>query len=196
MARDIERRLLDEFGDGVRGAAALAATNVAVTGLRRVRDDPEGDELALLGELRADGRGLLEGSHVAHHVVRGRHQKHGLGIGLLRLHGGYGHRRCRVLADGLEQYPGRRHGQRADLLRHREPMRLVAHDDGGAGALDARQPHRRLLQHGLLPGERQQLLGIHFSGQRPKPGPGAPGKNHRSQTHGTFTPGCSPRPIA
>ncbi len=52
---------------------------------------------------------------------------------------------------------------------------------GGVAPVDAGQPRGRVLQHGLLAGERQQLLRIHFARQRPEPGAGAARQNHRNR---------------
>ena len=58
--------------------------------------------------------------------------------------------------------------QGPQLLGHREAVRLVAHHDGVVRALDAREACRRLLQHGLPPGEGKQLLRIQLPRQRPQ----------------------------
>ena len=160
-----------------------------------MRDDAERHQFALERELRGHGRGLLENPRIAHHVVRGSDQQHRVGIVLLRLQGGERHRGRGVAADGLEEDGGRAHRQRADLLGHREPVRLIAHDHRVAGALDSRKPEGGLLQHGLLAGQRQELLGVHLAGQGPKAGAGAPGENDGSQFHRAH-PGRLPRPIA
>ncbi len=132
-----------------------------------MRDDAEGHELAVGREPGREGRGLLKRVDVPHHVIGGRHHQNRLGIDRQRLKGGQRDRRGGVAANRLEQNRARVQPQGPQLLGHREAVRLVAHDDGVARALDAGEAHGRFLQHGLPAGEGQQLFRVQLPRQRP-----------------------------
>ena len=145
-------------------APARLRGNVSVAGFRCVGHDAEGHEFAFGGQRSRDRRRLLEGPRIAHDMIGGRHEQNRLRIDLQRLQRGQRHRRCGVSARGLEQYRARLVSHRANLFRHREAMRLIAHDDRIARTLDGGEARHRVLQHGVLARQRQQLFRIHFSG--------------------------------
>ncbi|GAC1671336.1 MAG: hypothetical protein NVS9B2_18050 [Steroidobacteraceae bacterium] len=165
----------------VGGPLTFAAADVTVTGLGRVRHDAECHELAVLRQACGDFGRRLKDARIADHVVRRRHHQSGLRIDLE----GPERRECDcrrgITAGRFEQNRRCLEPQSADLLGHREAVRFVAHHDGRLRAGYARQPGRRVLQHGVLARERQQLLGIHFSRQRPEPRAGAARQDHRNQ---------------
>ncbi len=79
-------RLLDESLDRMRAAFPdrLAREDVAVAGLRLVRLDAEGDDLARFGGLAAGKARGAELRHVEDDVVGGERQNHGIRVALAR----------------------------------------------------------------------------------------------------------------
>src|SRR2546430_17046041 len=66
------------------------------------------------------------------------------------------------------------------LLCDQEAMRLVAHDHG-RGRPKPLETQHGLLQQGVGPGQRQQLLGIELTRQRPRSEERRVGKEGRSR---------------
>ena len=62
-----------------------------------------------------------------------------------------------VAPEGLKQDGGRLDIKLPQLLGREKPVRVVAHEKRGRG-IEALEAHGRLLQHGLLGRERQELL--------------------------------------
>jgi hypothetical protein len=137
---------------------------IAVPGLRRAGDDAKGDQLALLCRWQRDPYGLLEGRNVADDMVRGQDQQDGVRIGTsaANLQGREGRERYRrrgITSERLQDECARLDIDLPQLLRHQEPVRLIANDDGGRRR-HSLEAQRRLLQHGALAGQGEQLLGI------------------------------------
>ena len=197
LLRDVQGRLLDELCDRVGGPCALASPDVAIAGFRRVRDDPEGHELAVARKARGNPGRLLKPVRIANHVIGRRDDERGVRIDPHGLQCRQRDRRRGITADGLEQNGARMDCHRAQLLGDREAMRFVADHDRLARSRDARQAKRRLLQHGALAGERQELLRIHFARQRPEPRARAARQDYRYQRgHDLPIWMRLPRPIA
>ena len=179
--RPLQGRLFDELRHRIGRACALAAADIAVAGLRRVRHVPKVTSLPSSSQCRGGfGRGL-EHARITDHVIGRHHQGCGIRIKLLRLERRERDGRRRIAAGGFKQNRRRRDPQHADLFGDREAVRLVAHDDGRLSAGDARQPRHRVLQYGQFAGERQQLLGIRLARQRPELRAGAAGQNNWNQ---------------
>ncbi len=160
-----------------------------------MRDDAEGHELAGGGERGGRGRSLVKRVDISHHMIGGRHHQNRVGLEAQRLKSRQRNRRGGVAADRLEQDGARGQPCGPQLLGHREAVSLVAHDDGGAGALDAGEARSRFLQHGLPAGERQQLFRIQLPRQRPQACARAAGQDHGYQRrfHGLIQTACRGR---
>ncbi len=104
LLRHIERRLFHELRHAVGRPAGLAAADVAIAGFRRVGDDAEGHELAVLREGNRKVRRLLKFAHIANHMIRGSHDQGGLWIDLNGLERRERHGGCGIAAYRLEQY--------------------------------------------------------------------------------------------
>jgi len=107
------------------------------------------------------------------------HHQDGIGIEFPGLERRQRDRRRRVAARGFQQNARRLHVERAQLFRHREPMRFVADHDRRPGSRDRGETQGGFLQHGMPAGEREELLGVHLARQRPQPRTRASRQDHR-----------------
>src|SRR5882762_9835589 len=177
---------LHEACDAKRGALSGAALDVAVAGLSSGRDHPEGDELSRLCGAERGAHRLLEGRRVPHQVIGREYQQHR--TGRLRARGNALERRMRGECDGrrgvapagLEECGAWRDLKLTQLLRDQEAVRLVAYNHG-RGRPETLETEYRLLQEGVRPGQRQQLLGIQLARQRPQACAGSAAENDWSE---------------
>lgn len=170
--------LLDERGDRVVGAAL----DVAVAGLGARRRHAEGHEPAGARERDAFGDRTLKRARILDHVIRG-HDEHEV-VGRVRERQRRKRERGRgVAAHRFEDDGARRPAERAQLFRDEEPVFLVAHDDGRAGAVEAVDPVRRFLQHRAPAEQGQELLGVVFARQRPQARARSAGQDDRVKRH-------------
>ena len=126
-------RLLDEARHLEALAAVgdlLAAADVAVARLRRLRHDAEGGQRTLPHQGDGALDGLAEGGVVLDHVIGRQHQHDGFRVDRLQVVGRRGHRRGGVAADRFEQDAERRDADLAHLLGHHEAV-IVAADHQG-----------------------------------------------------------------
>ncbi|MNZ48029.1 hypothetical protein D3C78_657630 [compost metagenome] len=163
-------RLLDELGDAadaLRQAGVGLAADVAVAGFRALGGYAEEHHLALFGGAGGQRQGLLEGLLVAQHMV-GRKDQHQLVTAFgHQLHGGDGHRRRGIAAEGLQQHGLGLQADAVQLLLDDEAVILVGHQYGRLHAFEA-QALQGLLEQGLVAGEGEELLGILFARKRPE----------------------------
>ena len=119
----------------------------------------------------------MECGYVTYQVVGGEQQHDRGGVLLEQVHGGDGRRRRSVAPDGFEKYTQRGHADAAHLLCDQKTMFVVAHDQRGTRILQAGQTQHGFLQHGVLAGQGQKLLGQRGTGQGPQAGAGASGED-------------------
>src|SRR5690606_35451325 len=81
-----------------------------------------------------------------------------------------------IAAKWLEQDGCRLNADLANLLRHDEPVFLVANNERGAG-IKLLQSEQGLLQHSALAMQGQKLLRVECAGLRPQARSGSAGKN-------------------
>ncbi len=109
-------------------------------------------------------------------MVGGKQADHGVGIEV--------EQNERSQTDGGRRVAPHRLGQNLPgaearkLARDLAPQVLVGDDPETRGRSQRQQARHRLLDHGLLAIERQQLLGATLPAQRPEAGAAAAGKNH------------------
>ncbi len=161
--RAFEIRLLDELGDALNGTERLAAADVAVARFRRARHDAEGDELPSSADAAAVTVAVWNAVDVANDVIGGQHEQHRIFAlrGALFSAASAAERNRRRACCARRARSTMARGVIADLtelLRHQEAMGVVADDDGRRG-VQAFEPPGRILQHGVLAHEGQQLLG-------------------------------------
>ena len=176
----------------IDGRSTAALSEHELTRLRRADGDP----------CRA-----LERRHIPDHVVGRQDQQHRIDrVGVAadafergvrgECDGGRG-----IATERLENGRPWADMQLAHLLGHQEPVRLVAHDQRRRSG-EPLETQYRLLQQGARPGERQQLLRIQLTRQRPQARAGAAGENdwseHAVQTSQPLQAAASslPRPTA
>ena len=186
LLRALRVGFLHEACDPKPRAARGPALDVPVGALSAARDDTEGDELPGLRGAERGAHRLLEGRGVPDQVIGRQHQQYR--IGRIRARGAALKRRMRaecdrrrgVASEGLEEGGAWLDLQRSQLLRYQEAMRLVAHDHG-RGRRETLETQHGLLQQGVRPGQRQQLLGIQLARQRPQAGAGSAAQNDWSE---------------
>ena len=154
------------------------AADIAETSLWRVRRDAEGHE----GAGRRKRGGIANGGGKAIGVsddVIGRRDQH-QGFAVLRREHQRGNCRCRrgVAPDRLQHDARWRRADFAHLFGQDEAVALVAEQKRRREAR-AGEAHCRILQHGVVADQAQQLLGIIGARQRPQPCAGATTQNHR-----------------
>ena len=164
---------------------ASAGTDIAVARLGARRDDPKGDDGTVPGRLQSGGDRRVEGLAVGDDVIRRHHEEDRIAAvpcGELR-----GQRKCGsgVASDRLEDDAGTIVTRRAQLLRDHETVRAIANDDGRRDTLstcvEAVEAADGFLQHGVQAGERKELFGLVFAGERPQTGAGAAGQDDGSK---------------
>src|SRR5471030_3204104 len=167
-------RLLDEAldleaGCGRRGGAAL---DVAIAGFRRRRHDAEGGQRAVGGHHGRVCYRLVERVDILDHVVGRQHQHHGVGVDGLDEVGGGGDGGRRVAPHRFEQDTKRCNADFTQLLGDHEAVFIAADHQGLHQARPAGQALRRVLQHGHVAYDGQQLLRQDRARQRPQTGAG------------------------
>src|SRR5471032_1518789 len=167
-------RLLDEAIDlvAVRGSGGGAAADVAVAGFRRRRHDAEGGQCTVGGQHGRVFDGLVKRVDVLDHVVGRQHQHHGVGVDGLDEVGGGGDGRRRVAPHRFEQDAKRCDADFTQLLGDHEAVFIAADHQGLHQARPAGQALRRVLQHGHVAYDGQQLLRQDRARQRPQTGAG------------------------
>ena len=113
-------------------------------------------------------------------MIGGQHQQQRIVAVGGRLQSRHGHRRGGVAAERLEDHRLGGPADLAQLFGDHEAMGIVAHHQRRPHAGQPVQAQHRLLQHGLLADQRQQLLRVEFTGQRPQPGAGTAGQDNRN----------------
>ncbi|MNO96127.1 hypothetical protein D3C76_877890 [compost metagenome] len=163
---------LDEALDTLhafRQAVAGGGADVAVAGFRAHGGDAEEHHLALFRGIGGQRQGTLEGALVVEHVVGGEHQQQLVAAFGDQLHGGDGHRRRGIAAEGFEQDRLGGELQFGELILDDEAVVLVADQQGRLHAFE-RQALEGLLEQRVLAGEDEELLGELSARERPEPG--------------------------
>ncbi|MNZ56486.1 hypothetical protein D3C78_744330 [compost metagenome] len=156
----------------------LAGADVAIAGLGLGRRDAEQHHLATLGGHGGQGQGTLQGLLVVDHVVGRQHQHQVIAPLVDQLHGGHGHRRGRVAAEGFHQDALGLQFQRRELFLDDELVVLVADHDRGVHAFE-HQALEGLLEQRVLTGQGEELLGELLARQRPQTRTATTRKNYR-----------------
>ncbi len=179
--------LFDERGDSDGAFVRLAfGADVAVTGVGAIGPDAEDDDAAAGRGAHRLAQRRRECRRDADRVIGRRdHQDRVAARELARLVRGKRERRRGVAPDRLEQHARRLDADLAQLVDDREAMLLVG-DDARRAHLEAvlgqrRQALRRLLEQRALAAdaEREVLLRMQGTAERPEPGAAAAGQDHR-----------------
>ena len=112
---------------------------------------------------------------VEDHVVGRKHSDDCVGIDALQQKCCQPNRGRRVASHRLGQYLVRR--QRGKLLQNRLAQVFIADDPEVLCRSERQEALNRLLDHGLLAVERQQLLGASLAAERPEPCAASTGEN-------------------
>jgi hypothetical protein len=156
--------------------------DVSVAGGREGRRDPEGDQTVIRrGRLCAGPEAFPKLVRIPDGMIRRQNGQHGFRV--LQIQDGRGQHQAgrRVAGLGLdEQVPGRSIRQIAaeDFCQF-----LVGDGVYLAGLQEGIKPAHRLLDHGLVARDGQELFGPLPPAQRPEPGPCPPRHNHSTQVH-------------
>jgi hypothetical protein len=148
----------------------LANLDIPKPGLSPFGHDPEGHQAPLRSGVRTLGHGLGKGPAVTDEVVGRKHEQDRILVLAQGQERAQGSGRGRVPPDRLKDDGLGLHADLPQLLGHHEAVLLVADDDGRRGVPDRAQAHDRLLEHGPLTAQRQELLRVELPGQWPQPG--------------------------
>ena len=171
--------LLDKLRNPMHAVFLAARANVAVTRLRRLRNDPESHQSALACrrnglrgrpfERRVIGNDMIGGQNHENRIFVLTSNRGCRPAGLVdRKNRGERHGRGGITPAGLEQDCLCLDPDATQLLRDEETVLLVAHDNWRSALIDSRDAQYRFLDQGALPQHWQKLLGIQFSRQRPQ----------------------------
>ena len=172
--------LLDETADAVAALGQfLAAGDVAIPDFRPIGVDAERHQPILVGQHRGPSHRVAECNLILDQVIGGKNQHGRLRVIGQQVQRRNGDRRRGIARHRFQQDATMRHPDLLELLTDHETMVLAANGDR---RLHIRQRVRA--QHGLLvqrtiTDQRQELLGLVLSRQRPQPGPAAAAENDR-----------------
>ena len=173
------RRLLHEALDPaavVADPGGAGRLDVSVPGLGVGGGHPEGHEVPGRGLQHGRPHRAREPALVADDVVGREHQQDGV-LARVAAH----QRRQRRRGDGrrgvsshrLQQHGRGVHADGLELFGHHEAVGLVAHHDGRPQLVERGQTPGGGLEQGVLVHQRDELLRMELTGQRPEPGAGA-----------------------
>ncbi|MNO61273.1 hypothetical protein D3C76_519170 [compost metagenome] len=163
-------RFFHELGDPAHAfgqQCIIDRLDVAVAGFRLGRRHAEQHHLATLGCHGGQGQGALQGFLVVDDVVGGQHQHQLVTAFADQFHGGDGHGRCGIAAEGFHQNALGLQLQVGQLLVDDEAVVLVADHDGRVHPIEY-QAGEGLLEQGVFAGQGQELLGELLARQRPQ----------------------------
>ncbi len=176
--RRVRVGFFNECLDRDRSTVVGRGPDVAITGFRRRGHDAERDELTGIGRALPARDRRPECIHISNNMVRRHDQQQRIRIVRRRFERSQGNGRRRVAPLGLENNR-RAHFDAIELLGHRKTVILVADDQAAiTRVLEAAHAQRGRLQHGLLAGQRQQLLRVHRPRRRPQARAGAAGQDN------------------
>ena len=172
------------FDEAVQGEAVLpeggTAAHVAVAGFRVSRHHAKCHQTPFAGQGQRRDNRPGKGLDIPDQVVRGQHQQQCLRVTGQLAQGRQSHRRRGVAALGLEQQRAGPEVDLAQLFGHHETVLLVAdhHRRRSRQVVGARQGG---LQHGQLPHQRQELLGVKLAGDGPEAAAYTAAQQYRSE---------------
>ena len=161
--------LLDEAVDLVADAKRPARFDVAITGFRAGGLDAKRDQIVLLRQRHRLGQCVQKGIVIRDHVIRRQHHQNRIimGQGLM---GAEGNGRRGIATLWLQDNGPWGRIDCPQLLCHQKSVFLVADQDRFFGLSDSLEAQYRVLQQGSVVNQRQQLLGVQFTRQRPQAG--------------------------
>jgi hypothetical protein len=177
----LQIRFFDELGNSMHRTNRSTAADVAVAGMRGAGYDSKGRKPPLAHHFKRRQHCGLKRGNIRDDMVCGKHEEHRVGVRLGRGHCNFErcvrserNRRRRVAAEGLKENGARLDIKLPQLFGNQKAMRVVTYDKGRR-RLQTRQAQRRLLEHGVLAGQRQKLLRIQLPRQGPQARTGSPG---------------------
>ena len=177
-------RLFNEGIHGVHRACSAGMPDIAVARLGARRHYAEGDELASSRRLQASLHGIFKRRDILQHMVRRHDEQQGALAGQLQgRQRSRSHGRGRVAPHRFEDERCGRQPHLTQLFRDDEAVVFVADHHGRVHARPLGHAQRRVLQHGVLARQRQQLLRELFARKRPQARACTTGKDDGDECH-------------
>ena len=167
-----------------------AGLDVAVAGFRPSRGDAKGNQPPCCGVGRRLPHRCAEAFDIGDDVICRQDQQDRISAFTLGVQRRHRDRRRGVAPDRLQDDRPRLDADRAQLLGNHESMLLIAHHQRRDDFAQTGDSQDGVLQQGVLVRQRQKLLGIGFTRQRPQPGTAAAGQDDGNNQ------ALSPRPMA
>ena len=192
LFRLLDIGFFDEGGHGPGrlcsgGTSPVAGLDVAIGCRGGGWDHPERHQVPGLRKRGPLPKGLVEGPNVSNYVVRvHRHDDRVVTVTKVsarKIQGGQRKRGRCVAADRLDNDLQGIVADLPHLLDDKEPVCVVANDQGRGRVLESLKSAHSRLEHGLCAEQGQELLGIMVAGERPEPRTGATRKYYWIEFH-------------